>query len=86
MKLAAKNPNLLKANKSVGLGTFAQTSGDLGHVKERRGYTPPKRNSSLVPASALNVWDRPVYVSPSYAPMRAGADDHQSIRSHGLST
>ena len=50
MKLVAGNPNLMKVNKSVGLGAFAQTSGDLGQVKVRRGYVPVERDPSLVPA------------------------------------
>ena len=48
MKLQAGNPNLMKINKSVGLGTFAQTAGDRGLSKVRGKYVPVERDSNLM--------------------------------------
>ena len=48
MKLQAGNPNLKKINKSVGLGTFAQTAGDRGLSKVRGKYVPVERDSNLM--------------------------------------
>tara|TARA_R110000868_G_scaffold253369_1_gene510002 strand:+ start:370 stop:630 length:261 start_codon:yes stop_codon:yes gene_type:complete len=83
MKLQAGNPNLMKINKSVGLGTFAQTAGDRGLSKVRRGYVPIERDPSLVPAPAMSVWKQPVYVAEKVQPMRPGADDHLKFKSVG---
>lgn len=83
MKLQAGNPNLMRVNKPVGLGTFAQTAGDLGQVKVRRGYVPTERDPSLVPASALSIWKRESYVPKNLTPMRPGADDHLKFKSVG---
>jgi len=83
MKLVAGNPNLMKVNKSVGLGTFAQTAGDLGQVKVRRGYAPTERDPSLVPAPMSSIWQRDSYVPQNPAPMRPGADDHLRYKSVG---
>jgi hypothetical protein len=83
MKLQAGNPNLMKINKSVGLGTFAQTAGDRGLSKVRRGYVPTERDPSLVPAPAMNLWEYPVYVSPKNEYVRPGADDHLKFKSVG---
>ena len=83
MKLQAGNPNLMKINKSVGLGTFAQTAGDRGLSKVRRGYVPIERDPSLVPAPALSIWERDSYVPKNLTPMRPGADDHLKFKSVG---
>ena len=84
MKLVAGNPNLMKVNKSVGLGTFAQTAGDLGQVKVRRGYVPVERDPDLVRAPTSSLWQRDSYVPPKNEYMRPGADDHLSIKSRGF--
>mgnify|MGYP003675215428 FL=1 len=73
----------MKINKSVGLGTFAQTAGDRGLSKVRRGYVPIERDPSLVPAPAMSVWKQPVYVAEKVQPMRPGADDHLKFKSVG---
>ena len=83
MKLVAGNPNLMKVNKSVGLGAFAQTSGDLGQVKVRRCYVPVERDPSLVPAPRSSIWKRDSYVPKNLTPMRPGADDHLKFKSVG---
>lgn len=84
MKLVAGNPNFMKVNKSVGLGTFAQTAGDLGQVKVRRGYVPVERAPDLVRAPTSSLWKRDSYVPQNLTPMRPGADDHLSIKSRGF--
>ena len=86
MKLVAGNPNLMKVNKSVGLGTFAQTAGDLGQVKVRRGYVPVERDPDLVRAPTSSLWQRDSYVPQNLTPMRPGADDHLKFKSVGNRT
>jgi len=76
----------MKVNKSVGLGTFAQTAGDLGQVKVRRGYVPVERDPSLVPAPTSSLWKRDSYVPQNLTPMRPGADDHLKFKSVGNRT
>lgn len=83
MKLVAGNPNFMKVNKSVGLGTFAQTSGDLGQVKVRRGYVPTKRDPSLVPAPELSVWAQPTY-KPDHGAYQRPGSDHSHIKRRGF--
>ena len=83
MKLVAGNPNFMKVNKSVGLGTFAQTAGDLGQVKVRRGYVPIERDPDLVRAPTSSLWKRDSYVPQNLTPMRPGADDHLKFKSVG---
>ena len=83
MKLPAGNPNLMKVNKSVGLGTFAQTAGDRGLSKVRRGYVPVERDPDLVRAPTSSLWQRESYVPQNLTPMRPGADDHLKFKSVG---
>jgi hypothetical protein len=83
LKLQAGNPNFMKVNKSVGLGTFAQTSGDLGQVKVRRGYVPTKRDPSLVPAPELSVWAQPTY-KPDHSGYQRPGSDHSHIKRRGF--
>ena len=83
MKLVAGNPNFMKVNKSVGLGTFAQTAGDLGQVKVRRGYVPTERDPSLVPAPELSVWAQPTY-KPSHSAYQRPGSDHSHIKRRGF--
>jgi hypothetical protein len=73
----------MKVNKSVGLGTFAQTAGDLGQVKVRRGYVPVERDPDLVRAPTSSIWQRDSYVPLIQPPMRPGADDHLKFKSVG---
>ena len=84
MKLVAGNPNFMKVNKSVGLGTFAQTAGDLGQVKVRRGYVPTERDPSLVPAPVISLWSQPVYKPERMEPVRGGANDFLRCKSRGF--
>lgn len=86
MKLVAGNPNFMKVNKSVGLGTFANTLGDVAAKKRHRPssvYVPTERDPSLVPAPALSLWKRDSYVPKNLTPMRPGADDHLKFKSVG---
>ena len=53
MKLQAGNPNLMRVNKEVGLGTFATSLGDVAQRKRNRPssvYVPTERDPDLVPA------------------------------------
>ena len=86
MKLQAGNPNLMRVNKEVGLGTFATSLGDVAQRKRNRPssvYVPVERDPDLVPAPALSVWQQPVYVAEKVQPMRPGADDHLKFKSAG---
>ena len=86
MKLQAGNPNLMRVNKEVGLGTFATSLGDVAQRKRNRPssvYVPVERDPNLVPAPALSVWKQPVYVAEKVQPMRPGADDHLKFKSAG---
>ena len=86
MKLQAGNPNLMRVNKEVSLGAFANTLGDLASKKKHRPssvYVPVERDPSLVPAPAMSVWKQPVYVAEKVQPMRPGADDHLKFKSAG---
>ena len=86
MKLQAGNPNLMRVNKEVSLGAFANTLGDLASKKKHRPssvYVPVERDPSLVPAPAMSVWKQPVYVAEKVQPMRPGADDHLKFKSVG---
>ena len=74
---------IMKVNRPVGLGTFAQTSGDLGQVKVRRGYVPVERDPDLVRAPMSSLWQRDSYVPQNLTPMRPGADDHLKFKSVG---
>ena len=75
----------MKVNKSVGLGTFAQTAGDRGLSKVGRGYVPPKRDSSIVSAPTTSIWEQPTY-KPELPYVRPGADDHLKFKSVGNRT
>ena len=89
MKLQAGNPNLMRVNKEVSLGAFANTLGDLASKKKHRPssvYVPVERDPNLVPAPALSVWQQPVYVVEKVQPMRPGADDHLKFKSVGNRT
>ena len=89
MKLQAGNPNLMRVNKEVGLGTFATTLGDVGSRKRDRPssvYVPVERDPSLVPAPAINIWNQPTYKPAPAAYMRPGADDHLKFKSIGNPT
>lgn len=86
MKLQAGNPNLMRVNKEVGLGTFATSLGDVAQRKKHRPssvYVPVERDPNLVPAPAMSVWKQPVYVAEKVQPMRPGAEDHLKFKSAG---
>ena len=74
----------MRVNKSVGLGSFAQTAGDLGMPKIRQGYVPPERDPSLTSAPANSIWERPSYATERAQPMRPGANDHLKYKSKGF--
>ena len=87
MKLQAGNPNLMRVNKPVGLGSFANTLGDVAAKKRHRPssvYVPAKRDPELVPAPTINIWEQPVYKSPAPAYVRTGADDFLRCKSRGF--
>ena len=87
MKLQAGNPNLMRVNKPVGLGTFANTLGDVAAKKRHRPssvYVPAKRDPDLVPAPALSIWERDSYVPQNLTPMRSGANDFLRCKSKGF--
>ena len=87
MKLQAGNPNLMRVNKPVGLGTFANTLGDVAAKKRHRPssvYVPAKRDPELVPAPAISLWEQPVYKPERMEPVRRGADDFLRCKSRGF--
>lgn len=89
MKLAAGNPNLMKVNKTTGLGTFAPTLGDVAQKKKDRApsvFVPSKRDPDAVKAPEMSIWERPKYVPENVQPMRRGADDHMRFKSKGYLT
>jgi hypothetical protein len=83
LKLVAGNPNFMKVNKSVGLGTFAQTSGDLGQVKVRRGYVPTERDPEAVPPATNSLWAQPTY-KPDHSAYQRPGSDHSHIKRRGF--
>ena len=89
MKLQAGNPNRMRVNKEVGLGTFATTLGDVAPRRKNRPssvYVPVERDPSLVPAPALSIWKQPVYKGENLTPVRPGAEDHLKFKSKGHQT
>jgi hypothetical protein len=83
LKLVAGNPNFMKVNKSVGLGTFAQTSGDLGQVKVRRGYVPTERDPDAVLPATNSLWSQPTY-KPDHSAYQRPGSDHSHIKRRGF--
>ena len=83
MKLQAGNPNL-KVNKQTGLGSFAFTTGDKAHAKERRGFKPPVKDPEAAPPPQINIWAQPVYKPEPQGYVRPGANDHLRYKSRGL--
>ena len=89
MKLQAGNPNLMKTNKTTGLGTFASTLGDVLPKKKDRAptvFVPSVRDPNAVQAPSINIWNLPVYKPDSVSPTRQGADDHMRYKSKGCRT
>ena len=89
MKLVAGNPNLMEAkakkvNKTVGLGSFAQTLGQKNAPRYvRGGPVLMVKDPSAVKSPNTSVWEQPVYVSERPIPTRPGADDHLKFKSLG---
>ena len=88
MKLQAGNPNLMKqatrVNPPATLESFANTTGDKAHAKERRGFVPTVKDPNAVPPPTISLWHQPVYVPQNLTPMRRGADDFLRYKSRGF--
>jgi hypothetical protein len=84
MKLAAGNPNLMKVNKPTGLGSFAFTTGDKAHIKERTGFRPSVKPPDAVPAPRMSLWERGIYEPPKNEYVRPGANDFLNIKGRGF--
>lgn len=87
MKLDRGNPNLMRVNKPVGLGAFANTLGDVAAKKRHRPssvYVPTKRDPNAVPPPTMSLWEQPVYVPPKSEYVRTGAEDFLRCKSRGL--
>jgi len=84
LKLQAGNPNLMRVNKEVSLGNFANILGDKAHAKERRGFKPSIKDPEAVPAPAINIWQQPVYKPEPQGYVRPGANDHLRYKSWGM--
>jgi hypothetical protein len=84
MKLDHGNPNLMRVNKEVSLGNFANVLGDKAHAKERRGFKPSVKDPEAVPAPAMNIWARESYKPEPQGYVRPGANDHLKFKSRGF--
>ena len=88
MKLQAGNPNLMKqatrVNPTATLKSFANTTGDKVHLKQRTGFVPSPKSVDAVAAPAMNLWERPVYTPENHQPARRGADDFLRVQSRGM--
>jgi hypothetical protein len=88
LKLAAGNPNLKKAalrvNPEATLESFTPTTGDKVHAKYRTGFVPSVKDPDAVPPNTMSVWEREAYVPDKTGYVRAGANDHLTIKSRGL--
>ena len=87
MKLQAGNPNLMKqatrVNPHATLTSFANTTGDKAHAKERRGFKPTVKDPDAVPPPTISLWSQPVYKPERMEPVRRGADDFLKFKSVG---
>jgi hypothetical protein len=88
MKLQAGNPNLMKqatrVNPHATLESFANTTGDKAHAKERKGFVPSVKAPNAAPPPQMNLWERGVYKPDSSGYVRPGANDHLRIKSRGI--
>jgi len=87
MKLDAGNPNLMRVNKPVSLGSFANTLGDVAAKKRHRPssvYVPAKRDPDAVPPPTISLWSQPVYKPERMEPVRGGANDFLRYKSRGF--
>jgi hypothetical protein len=84
MKLAAGNPNLMRVNPNADLGSFANTTGDKAHAKQRTGFVPSVKDPNAALAPSISVWKQPVYVPENHQPARRGADDFLHVQSRGF--
>jgi hypothetical protein len=73
----------MRVNKETTLGSFANSTGNKEQKKYRTGFVPLPKDPDAVPAPAMNLWERPVYVSTNDY-VRPGANDHQRIKSKGF--
>ena len=90
MKLNAGNPNLMKkatrVNPQATLESFANTTGDKAHAKERRGFKPTVKDPDAVLPPTISLWSQPVYKGENLTPVRPGAEDHLKFKSKGHQT
>jgi hypothetical protein len=74
----------MRVNPEVGLGSFAQTTGDKAHKKVRTGFVPLPKDPDAAPPNKMSLWERGFYESPKQGYVRPGANDFLSIRSKGV--
>ena len=86
--LKSGNPNLMKqatrVNPPATLESFANTTGDKAHAKERRGFVPTVKDPNAVPPPTISLWHQPVYKPERMEPVRRGADDFLHYKSRGF--
>jgi hypothetical protein len=86
MKLQAGNPNLMRINKEVSLGAFANTLGDVASKKKHRPssvYVPIERDPDAVPPATNSLWSQPVY-KPDHSGYQRPGSDHSHIKRRGF--
>ena len=74
----------MRVNPEVGLGSFANTTGDKAHKKVRTGFVPMRKDPDAVLPNTSSLWAQPVYVSPRAEYVRPGANDFLSVKSKGV--
>ena len=86
--LKSGNPNLMKqatrVNPPATLESFANTTGDKAHDKERRGFVPTVKDPNAVPPPTISLWHQPVYKPERMEPVRGGANDFLRYKSRGF--
>ena len=86
--LKSGNPNLMKqatrVNPPATLESFANTTGDKAHAKERRGFVPTVKDPNAVPPPTISLWHQPVYKPERMEPVRGGANDFLRYKSRGF--
>ena len=87
MKLAAGNPNFMRANRKATLGAFAKPEKTTYKYGQSGGFVPMVRTPDMAEPRTLNhMKDGQVYVPERNEPARAGAMDAMKIQSKGYPT
>ncbi len=87
MKLAAGNPNFMRANRKATLGAFAKPEKTTYKYGQSGGFVPMVRTPDMAEPRTFNhMKDGQVYVPERNEPARAGAMDAMKIQSKGYPT